>query len=87
MMQDLKQLRRSCNLQLSIKNKSRLSIALQFKDFIFKDLTFDIVFKFHCGLSNELYYHEFMRLTNVRINKHNGISPFTKKKTKPKAYL
>ena len=58
---------------------------MQFKDFIFKDLIFGIVFKFHWGLSNECYYDEFMRLLNVRINKHNDISPFTKKKSKSKA--
>lgn len=82
-MEDLKQLKRSCNLQRSIKNMSRWSSTLQIKDFIFKGLTFGIVFKFHCGLSNECYYDKFKRHANVRINKHNSILPFTKKKTKP----
>ena len=86
-MEDLKQLKRSCNLQRSIKNMSRWSSTLQIKDFIFKGLTFGIVFKFHCGLSNECYYDKFKRHANVRINKHNSILPFTKKKTKSNGFL
>ena len=67
------------------KNKTRLGNNFHFKDQIPKDTTSaGVVHKFQCGLCNESYYGEYVRHLNVRIGKHIGISPLTKKKVKPK---
>ena len=66
------------------KNKTRLGNNFHFKDRILKDLTSGVVYKFQCRLSNESYYGECARHLNVRIGKHIGISPFTKKQVKLK---
>ena len=66
------------------KNKTRLGNKFHFKDQIPKDLTSGVVYKFQCGLCNESYYGECMRLLNVRIGEHIGISPLTRKQVKPK---
>ena len=61
------------------KNKARLDNKFQFKDWIPKDLTSGAVYKFQCGLFNEIYYGECVKHLNVRIGEHIGISPLTKK--------
>ena len=38
-----------------------------------------------CGLCIKSYYGECVRRLNVRIGKHIGISPLTKKNVKPKS--
>ena len=62
------------------KNKTRLDNNVHFKDQIPKDLTYNFVYKFQCGLCNECYYGECVRHSNVRIGEHIGIS----KQVKPK---
>ena len=42
-----------------------------------------MVYKFQCGLCNESYYGGCVRHLNLRIDKHIGISPLTKKQVKP----
>ena len=66
------------------KNKTRLANSLPFKDWIVKDLTSSVVYKFQCGLCNESYYVACVRHLNVRIGEHIGISPLTKKQVEPK---
>ena len=66
------------------KSKTRLGNNFHFQDQIPKDLNSGVVYKFQCGLCNESYYGECMRYLNVRIGKHIGISPLTRKPVKPK---
>ena len=76
---------RSSKLQIVFKNKTRSGNNFHFKDRIPKDLTSGVVYIFQCGLYNENYYGEYVRHLNVRIGKHIGISPITKKQIKPKS--
>ena len=73
-----------CKLLIVFKNKTRLDNNFHFKHQIPKDLTSGVVYKFECGLCNESYNGECMRHSNVRIGKHIGISPLTRKQVKPK---
>ena len=73
-----------CKLQIVFKNKTKLGNNFHFKDWITENLTVGVVYKFHCGLCNESYYGECVRHLSVRIAKHIGISPLTKKQVKPK---
>ena len=50
-----------------------------FKDRIPKSLTSGVVYKIQCRLCNESYCGEDFIQLNVRIGKHIGISPLTKK--------
>ena len=68
-----------CKLQRVFKNKTRLGNRFYFNDWIAKDLTSGVVYKFQCGLCNESYYGECVRHLNVRIGGHIVISPLTKK--------
>ena len=82
----LKNILNCCKLQIVFKDKTRLGNNFHFKDQIPKDLTSGVVYKFQCGLcnENESYYGECMRHLNVRIGKHVGISPLTRKQVKPR---
>ena len=60
------------------------SNAFHFKDFISKELTSGVVYKFQCGLCNESYHGEYVTHHNVGIGEHIRISSLTKKKVKPK---
>ena len=70
------------------ENKTTLGSNFNFKDWIPKDLTSGVIYKFQCGICNESFYVECARHLNVRIGEHVGISPLTKKlkpkKVKPK---
>ena len=66
------------------KSQKKLAKTFRFKDGIPKELTSDVVYIFPCELYNESYYGECVRYLNARIGEHIGISPFTKKKVKPK---
>ena len=70
-------------LHIMFKNTTRLD-NFHFKDQISNNPTYGIIYKFQCGLCNESYYGECVRYVNVRIGKHIGISPLTKKQVKPK---
>lgn len=72
-----------CKLQVVFQNKTRLGNNFYFKDWILKDLTSGVPFKFKCELCNELYYGECVRHLNVRIGEKFGISPFIKNHVKP----
>ena len=80
----LKNILNCCKMQIVFKNKTRLGNNLHFKDQIPKDLASGVVYKFQCGNCNEFCYGECMRHLNVRIGKHIGISPLTRKQFKPK---
>ena len=84
MKKSLKNILNCCKLQIVFKSKTRLGNNFHFEDQIPKDLTSGVVYKFHCGLCNESCYGECMRHLNVRISKHIGISPLTRKQVKPK---
>ena len=71
-------------LQIVFKNENKLAKAFCLKYRIPKELTPGVVYKFECGLCNESYYCEYVRLLNVRIGEHIVISPLIKKKVKPK---
>ena len=43
-------------LQILFKSQNKLAKAFSFKDRIPKELTSGVVYKFHCGLCNEVYY-------------------------------
>ena len=79
----LKGILNCCKLQIVFKSQNKLAKAFRFKDRIPKELTSGIVYKFQCGLCNESYYGECVRLLNVRIGEHIEIWPLTKKKVKP----
>ena len=79
----LKNILNCCKLQIVFENKTRLGNNFHFKDLIPKDLTSGVIYKFQCGLCNESYYGECARHLNVIIGEH-VISPFTKKRVKPK---
>ena len=80
----LKNILNCCKMQIVFKNKTRLGNNFHFKDQIPNDLTSDVVYKFQCGLCNESYYGECVKHSNIRIDKHIGTSPLTKKQVKPK---
>ena len=80
-----KNIRNCSKLQIVFKNKTRSGNNFHFKDRIPKDLTSGVVYIFQCGLYNENYYGECVKHLNVRIGKHIGISPITKKQIKPKS--
>ena len=54
-------------MQIVFKNKTTLSNNFHFKDWILKDLTSGVVYKFQCGLCNESYYGECVRHLTVRL--------------------
>ena len=66
------------------KCQNKLAKAFRLKGRIRKELASGVVSKFQCGFCNESYYGECVRLVNVRIGEHFGISTSTKKKVKPK---
>ena len=80
----LKGILNCCKLQIVFKSQYKLAKAFHFKDRISKKLTSGVIYKFQCGFCNESYYGECVRHLNVRIGEHIRISPFTKKKAKPK---
>ena len=67
-----------CKLQIVLKNKSRSGGNFYFKDWISKDFTSGVIYKFQCGLCNKFYYGECVGHLKVRICEHIGISPLTK---------
>ena len=85
LMKSLKDILNCCKLQILFKNKTRLGHNFHFKDWIPKDLTSVVVFKFKSGICNEFCYGECVRHLNVRIGEHIGISTLTKKQVKPKS--
>ena len=80
----LKNILNCCKLQIVFRSKTRLGNKFRFKDRIPKDLTFDVVYKFQCGLCSESYYGKYVRNLKVRIGEHIGTSSLTKKQVKPK---
>ena len=66
------------------KSQNKLAKAFGFKDGITKELTSGVVYRFQCGFCNESFYGECLTHLNLRIGEHIRISPFTKKKVKPK---
>ena len=54
-----------CELRIMSKNKTSLGNNFHFKNLIHKDLTFGVVYKFHC---------EFVRNLNVRNGEHIATS-------------
>lgn len=61
-----------------------LTNVFKFKDHIPIDLISSVIYKFQCGLCNESYHGECVRHLNLRKGKYIGISPITKKITKPR---
>ena len=80
----LKGILNCCKLQIVFKSQNKLAKSFRFKDYIPKEFTSGVVYKFQCGFRNESYYGECIIHLNVRIGEHIGISPLTKKKVKPK---
>ena len=80
----LKGILNCCKLQIVFKSQNELAKAFRLKDRIPKDLTSGVVYKFQCGLCNELCYGECLRHLNVRIGEHIGISPLSRNKVKAK---
>ena len=80
----LKGILNCCKLQIVFKSQNKLAKAFRFKDRIPKELRSGVVYKFQCGLCNESCYGECVIHLNVRIGKHIGISPLTRKKVKSK---
>ena len=80
----LKNIFNCCKLQMLFENKTILGNNFYFKDWISKDLTSGVIYKFYRGLCNESYYGECVKHLNLKIGEHTGISPFTKKQVKPK---
>ena len=66
------------------KSKTKSGNNFHFKDWIPKDLTSGVVYKFHCVICNDSYYGECVKNSNERIGEHIGISPLTKKQPKRK---
>ena len=60
------------------KSKTRSGNNFHFKHQISKDLTFGVAYKVQCGFCNEPYFRECVRLLNVRIGEHIGVSTLTK---------
>ena len=71
-------------ITIVLTSQNKLGNAFRFKDSIPKELTSGVVYKLQCGFCNESYYGECEIHLNVRIAKHIGISPLTKKKVKSK---
>ena len=65
-------------MQTAFKNKTRLGNNFKFKDQILKYFTSGVVDMFQCGVCNELYYKEYVRHLNVRIDEQIVISPIIK---------
>ena len=61
-------------MQMVFKSKTRLGNNFHFKDRISEDLTYGVVYKFHCELCNESYYGECVRCLSVRICELIGVS-------------
>ena len=62
---------------------NRLSNSFRYKDLIPKDLISGAVYKFQCGLCNEYYYAESIKLLDKRSGEHIGVSTLTGRKVKP----
>ena len=71
-------------MQIVFKDNTSLGNSFRFKDWIVKDLTSGVVYKFQWGLCNESYCGECVRHLNVRSDEHISISPLTEKEVKPK---
>ena len=67
-------------LQIVFKSQNKLVNPFHFKDYIPKELTSGVVYKFQCVLCNESYYGKCVRHINERIGEHIRISRLTKKK-------
>ena len=48
------------------------------------NLRSNVVYKFSCGRCNAAYYGKTCRHLNIRVGKHSGVSPLTRKKSKAK---
>ena len=81
--ESLKNILNCCKVQIVSKNKTRLDKNFNFKDWIPKDLTSGVVYKFQYELCNESSYGECVRHLNISIGEHIGISLLTKKQFKP----
>ena len=80
--QALKGVLNCCKLEIVFKCQTRLSNSFRYKDPIPKDLISGVVYKFQCGLCNESYYGESIRLLDTRSGEYTGVSPLTGKKVK-----
>ena len=81
--QALKGVLNCCKLEIVFKCQTRLSNSFRYKDPIPKYLISGVVYKFQCGLCNESYYGESIRLLDTRFGEYIGASPLTGKKVKP----
>ena len=72
-----------CKLEIVFKCQTRLSNSFRYKDPRNKDLISAVVYKFQCGLCNESYYGESIRLLDIKSGEHIGVSLLTGKKIKP----
>ena len=77
----------SSNIQVShaftiigLNAESTMKFINDYRSKIFGNL----ILEFQCGLCNESYHGECMRHLNVRIGRHIGIPPLTRKQVKPK---
>ena len=58
-------------LQIVFKSQNKLAKAFRFKDYIPKELTSGVIYKFQRGFCNESYYVECVRHLNVRIGEQS----------------
>ena len=72
-----------CNLQVTFKNKRKLSNIFRFRDCLLYNLVPGVVYEYTCGGCSSSYYGETDRHFKVRLCKHIRISPLTFKKMKP----
>ena len=67
---------------MSLQCQTSFSNTFCYKDPIVKDLISGAVYKFGCGLYNELYYRKSVRHLDIKPGEHIGFS-LTRKKRKP----
>ena len=64
-----------CRLQILFNSQNILANAFRFKDWIPKELTSGVVYKFQSGFCSESYYGGSVRDFIVKIGEDIGISP------------
>ena len=71
-----------CKIEIAFECQTGLSNSFCYKEHIPKDLIPRIVYKFHCGLCDELYSDESMRHLDIRSGEHINLSPLNGKNIK-----
>ena len=68
-----------CKIEIAFECQTGLSNSFCYKEHIPKDLIPRIVYKFHCGLCDELYSDESMRHLDIRSGEHINLSPLNER--------